>query len=241
MRALIFAAFAGLSLLSTPAQAQETASPAAQSAPSQAALTAAHSMLNTMLVDSDAFHIALTNAFGQQMPALRSTIQSSENYRRLSGSQQQAVLAVFDSMPQMAEEEINNALPSVLDAAANDLIAGFSEQELIDIAAFMSRPDVKPAITRTILAGVNQSTGGGTPALTFSAEEQAALEEFAATPSGRAFNERSQRVLDAVGKTIESGFVAVGPRLQRRVATAACEAMGNRCPPALRDAAQNRT
>lgn len=228
MRFIILAAAMLATALSGPvALAQQTQAPASER--SAEAVEAARAMMRLLLIDSGAIPIAVEQAFSAQLPAMRQSITNAPFYADLSPARQQALSAYLETLPAVVNQELQAVLPTVVETSAQEMLALFTDREIVDISAFMRSEAVRDTIVRTVLGGVNAHFGGAQePEL--SPEEEAAFAAFEATPSGIAFAAKSDAFSDAMERSISTGFMSVVPALQGRMLRDMCDIMGDQCP-----------
>ncbi len=235
MRRLLFFFLCVAAFAAGPVMAQQPATPpATERAP--AAVEDARSIARLIFVESGVFDYAIDVALGQQLPEVRAQWVQSPGYRRLSPERQAALDQYFDELDDVIREEINRAMPQLIDGGATITLNTFSDAEIAEIAPFLRQDVVRDSLFRALTAGVNAASKNEDdpgPALP-SPQELQAFEEFARTPVGRVFEARVEPWMVELGGAIRINLASVGPAVMLRVQDDVCALMGPQCPRQLR-------
>jgi len=234
MRALFVVVAALAAFVAGPALGEDTPPPPAADARSPAAAESARDIARLIFVESRVFDYAIEVAMAQQMPALRERWLQSPGYRRLTPERREALTQYFDNMDDLIREEIDRAMPQLVERGAAITLNTFSDAEIAEIAPFMRRDVVRNAMFRALTGGVDaasKATSTAPPEPT--PEELMAFAEFSQTPAGRAFEARVEPWMTELGGSIEVGLASVGPAVMQRIMTDMCAIMGPQCPSQL--------
>lgn len=204
-------------------------------APSAVELAAARDAVQLLLIDSGAVPFAIQQAFATHGQTIRQQLTSAPFYLALSQPRKDAVLAALDQFPNILRIELDAALPVVLETAALEFAAPFTEAEMVAIQTYMRSDVAENGIKRSVLNGVQDGVQpGSAPPLVMTPEEQAAEAAFMATPAGVAFAQHQSVVNSSLGNAIQNGFASVTPGVQRRFTRLLCDAMAEECPAQMR-------
>lgn len=226
MRFLLFAS--AFMVCASPTLAQPTPpAPPAAAVVSEGHMAQAHAMANLLLIDSDVMGVAIEAAFGALGPQMRQQFLTGPFYDSLRHENQRSLTTWVDGLPHLVREEINAAMPAVAEQYAQGLTKLFNEQELTDIVAFLAQPAARAVYLRAVAAGASGAAPGAP-----SPEETEMFAAFSATPSGQAFDARSEHLTQALNQALAAGTATMMPRVQARVQREMCVALGDQAPPA---------
>ncbi|MGE0739741.1 MAG: DUF2059 domain-containing protein [Hyphomonadaceae bacterium] len=230
MRTILFSLALSFGLLTGPAFAQEPTSPAAATAApvSEASLSAARDLTTAMLVDSGILPTAIQHVWNQYLPQLR---QQYGSLPGVSEPRRQAAVAFLETVPAILNEEVNRVLPRIINDAAPDIAAVFTEQELTDIATFMRDARTRSLLTRMVTGNVAGLTN----------EELAFANEFSQSPAGRAMDAKGNQLTAALDRAMQSASQELQTTLMRRMFQGLCGALEEECPAPLRTMANAPT
>jgi hypothetical protein len=210
---------------------------AAQDTPTPQHVAVARDTLQALFLDSGVASDASARAFTLLGPQIRQSIYAAPFFQTLTPERQQRLHTYTYNLGAVGSEEAVRGAPAVLDAFAPRFAALFNEAELTDIAAFMRSPEGHSASYRSVMLGVDRAMGGlpsqSPPTPEQQDTERAALERFAGTAGGAAFNARTTEVnamLGQIGREI-TGAPHILSRLKRDM----CAILEEQCPPGLQN------
>ncbi len=201
-----------LLLLSGAAMAQE-----APTAPSPSHIAAARNAVSALLVDSDVLPRVIRRAWAPELANMRRDFSAMGN---VSPARLDAAIAFLDTVDETVIVLVRERVPGLADTAAPEIAAIFSESELEALAAFQR----DPRAVHVMLAG----------GATLTAEEQRFLDDFMASPAGRAFDERGEAYLDVLQRHLFAMLREMTPDMMLHIFRGVCEALENECPVELR-------
>lgn len=229
-------ALLGIALLACgamPAFAQETRDPAAVEAPelSSEHIAAGENLFRAIVFDGGALNRIFEVIEANMLPNLRTDILASPMYQQTSPERREALMLVVDDLVPYMHREILSEMNAVGARAAPRFAARMSMEHLNETAEFMRSPEMQER-WRAI---VDTRVETGKPMPSFPDWESAGT--FAQTPTGEAFAHEVEALGDILDEESDQAFALAFPRMLTVISGRMCDALGDDCPPHLRDAA----
>jgi hypothetical protein len=227
---LIALALACAGIAPAAAQEQQPAQPApaaeAATPPAENATTAAlRDVYQALFFDTGMFDAIVV----QMLPEYRRQAASSTYYRRANAERRRALDQLIEATPNILREEIvaesaimaRNATPRVAELMTPEEVTWF--------ANFLRAPEWRPIVQRM----VGQTSKNDTSELT--EEELASFARFEESPMAEMLAEKGEPFMNLLTQEMDSAMQRIEPRLQMRLMTGICEALGRSCPRELRN------
>jgi hypothetical protein len=165
----------------------------------------------------------------QMLPEYRRQAASSTYYRRANAERRRALDQLIEATPNILREEIvaesaimaRNATPRVAELMTPEEVTWF--------ANFLRAPEWRPIVQRM----VGQTSKNDTSELT--EEELASFARFEESPMAEMLAEKGEPFMNLLTQEMDSAMQRIEPRLQMRLMTGICEALGRSCPRELRN------
>ena len=198
-------------------------------------IAAAREMFDSIVFDNGLLATLSDGIAEREMPELRASMLSSPLYTSATPEHQAALTAFMESMPDVMRSELTSMFNEIGDRAAPRFASRIEADDLRGISAFMRSPEML-ALWQDLMQNYLKSgraLGGTFP--DWSNSTDATFTEFASTPSGRAFLREQDFLTQVLEEEINGAIVRIVPRIQVRVLSGICDALGDECPARLRD------
>jgi hypothetical protein len=232
------AAIAGIvfsAVLASPAiaqEAQESATPNARVVElSPEHIAVGDNLFRAIVIDGGGIDRIFEIVETDMIPDLRANMLRSPIYRGASAERREALMVIVDNLPNFMRQEIVIALNSVGPRIAPRFAQHMSREHLDETADFMRSPEMRERWR----AMVDERAEKDTPMPNF--PQWRSVGDFAQTPAGQAFAREEEALGVILTEETDQTFTIVFPRMLTVIAGQMCDALGDECPPNIRDAA----
>lgn len=231
LRVVIFAL--GM-LAAAPAFAQDIRQQAPATGYSAEHVAAGESLARAVVFDGGAVERIFEHMDTSIIPQVRQNVINSPLYRSANPDQRAALMRVVDNLPVLMRQELTATLATVTANVAPRFAEHMSTEHLTQTADFMRSPEIRARWRQMVEARI--ATDQPMPSF----PEWRDIGTFAQTPAGLAFAENEAALGNILDTEANSRLSETFPRMLNTVFAQMCDALGNDCPPELRNP-ENKT
>jgi hypothetical protein len=216
----LMAALVLLALTCAPlARASDT-----QAVAAEAHIGAAREAIQVILFSTGIYDRGVDATAPQMVEHVRERIEEVRTRQSFSAHGEAALDQFTADLPTLIRSEMRLVGETIVDATADRTALLFSVDEWRDIATFFANEDAQQMLMRVGLTGDPTLTG-----------EERELALWYRTPSGQAFSAHDEELFRLLFETWDAQIPSLGLRLSLRVNEQFCTALGDECPPDIRE------